>query len=300
MRYKAFTLLEILLVIAAIGILAAIIIVAINPQRQISQARTAQRESHLNQLQKALDQYVIDRGDYPDEIRDLPVDEVAEICQRNQTCGVGFIQIDDVAPEFIPTIPVSPLAEESGTGYSVRMFEDGRLGLYAPSIGDLPSIALGALLSEFEEIAYQYWRFVPVLMRGLGSENSVQLSEFHFFEENTWIPANVVTNPGGSNPSSEQSPNLNDNNTSSKWLDFNKLPVVFEFDIPRSFTQYNFATANDANDRDPVRWQVEGSEDGNTWVVIDDRSQEDQVVTTSRQTWVAPGANQTSGFPLLY
>ncbi len=66
MRSKAnargFTLLEILLVVAIISILAGIVIVAINPAKQLGDARNAQRRADVSTILSAVYQYVIDNS----------------------------------------------------------------------------------------------------------------------------------------------------------------------------------------------------------------------------------------------
>ena len=49
-RTSGFTLLEILLVVAAIAILAGIVIIAINPTKQLGDTRNAQRRSDVYSL----------------------------------------------------------------------------------------------------------------------------------------------------------------------------------------------------------------------------------------------------------
>lgn len=57
---RGFTLIELLLSIGIIAALAAIVIAAINPSRQLAQARNAQRRSDVRSLLDALQQYGID------------------------------------------------------------------------------------------------------------------------------------------------------------------------------------------------------------------------------------------------
>ena len=64
-KTKGFTLIELLIVIALIGILAAGVVIAINPTIRIKQARDAQRKSHINAIANALIGYYTLTGYYP-------------------------------------------------------------------------------------------------------------------------------------------------------------------------------------------------------------------------------------------
>src|SRR6185369_997887 len=88
-----FTLIEILLVIALIAILAGIVILAINPNKQLADGRNTQRRADVNTILNAIYQYAIDNhGNLPASI---PLDTncgtatTAEICQTGSLLCTG-------------------------------------------------------------------------------------------------------------------------------------------------------------------------------------------------------------------
>ncbi len=127
---KGFTLLEILLVIAAIGILAAIVIVAINPQRQLGQTRDAQRRADVQTISNAIYQYIIDGNALPSTIT-ATATNIEESCT---TPGADPVDLSALTAdgEYLAAIPTEPSPDATDC-YQVRSLDGGRIEVSAPA-----------------------------------------------------------------------------------------------------------------------------------------------------------------------
>ena len=63
-KRKGFTLIELMVVVAIMGLLAALAVISLNNARQ--RARDARRISDIKQIQTALELYYLDNNEYPD------------------------------------------------------------------------------------------------------------------------------------------------------------------------------------------------------------------------------------------
>ena len=123
-----FTLLEILLVVAAIGILAGIVILALNPTKQLGDTRNAQRRADVNTLLNAVYQYALDNnGTIPSTITTT----TTEICvgSGTSTC-TGFIDLSvlTASEKYIVAIPTEPQkVNTNGAGYQIKKTTSSRV-----------------------------------------------------------------------------------------------------------------------------------------------------------------------------
>ena len=135
-----FTLIEILIVIGIIAILAAIVLVAVNPAKQFAKANNAQRSSNLNAILNAVGQYTVDnKGTLPGGITTGTAKQIASGSGNANICS-------DLVANFLPALPADPgQADQSidktectsyTTGYTISKDSDNRVTINAPSAED--------------------------------------------------------------------------------------------------------------------------------------------------------------------
>ena len=140
-----FTLIEILIVIGIIAILAAIVLVAVNPAKQFAKANNAQRASNINAILNAVGQYSVDnKGSLPQNINATARDigsAGANICLN-------------LVPNFLPALPADPTKADQSisktdcastytTGYNIsKDTTDNRVTITAPSAEDGATISV--------------------------------------------------------------------------------------------------------------------------------------------------------------
>ena len=147
-----FTLIEILVVIGIIAVLAAIVIIAINPAKQFAQARNTQRTSDVNAILNAVGQRIADNkgifeGSFlsnTEHCDEIPTSDAA-ITSDNGTAAAndpanGSGNLGCLVPTYISALPNDPTwTSGSDTLYDIVLDEDcdgnaspGRITVKAP------------------------------------------------------------------------------------------------------------------------------------------------------------------------
>ncbi|MDD2807542.1 MAG: prepilin-type N-terminal cleavage/methylation domain-containing protein [Patescibacteria group bacterium] len=139
MKKKGFTLIELLIVIAIIAILAAIIYVAVDPVRRLSEARNAERWSSVNSILNAVLKYTVDnQGVLPSNLSAATAGNYYVLGTAgsgcNTTCTAQATQAacldlsNNLVSTYLASMPIdSKTGSAANTDYYIMKSSTGRI-----------------------------------------------------------------------------------------------------------------------------------------------------------------------------
>ena len=143
---KGFTLIEVLLVVAILAILAGIVILAVNPQKQMQDARNAQRKADVNTILSSVYQYSVDnKGSMPGSNIPTAPTAAIEVCTSAVSATCTTATLADLSSlittqTYLTAIPVDPAGNvTNGAGYTIQKTANGRITVTAPAVGGYPA-----------------------------------------------------------------------------------------------------------------------------------------------------------------
>ncbi len=141
---RGFTLIEILVVIAIIGLLSSIVLSSLNSARK--NARDAQRMRSVNELQKALDIYFSVNGRYPVSLNCGATEPNTHWCNSVETVtGTHWIEDSTATGVLAPYLKSEPTESRQPTTLALYdVYSNGKgIFYYSPSGGNWYMLIFG-------------------------------------------------------------------------------------------------------------------------------------------------------------
>jgi hypothetical protein len=149
--------------------------------------------------------------------------------------------------------------------------------VFAPAIFAIMKTVSEASVAKSAQ-GWSVYRFVPLKLRGGAgnNDNIMQLAEIQFRFQNQLLDMSDASASvqKGNSPIGEEPFRAIDGLFQTKWSNFGMRTLYIRFPSSTPIDSYTYVTASDAPARDPVRWRLEGSNDGVTFEVLHEMLQD--------------------------